>query len=169
MLPSYISYGYVCNIVGMVHWSPQSHRKIMRWKFHGVLFYITCSLCREACSQVFYSLSSKMSYWQNMQSHKAMRFGYKIVVSFWNLTGVSTALPPRCLSNFRKITHPKPISCCFKASWDLAVRILTACGIVDKISLFWFLSIVIHPIVYVRRSLTANEFAFSEAAKFTCI
>ena len=45
-----------------------------------------------------------------------------MIVSLWNLTGISTALVPKCMSNFRASGKNKPLSRGFEASRDLAVR-----------------------------------------------
>ena len=50
-----------------------------------------------------YSLSGKTSYRKISWSLGAARLGVIIIVSPWNLTGISAALLPRCLSNFRAI------------------------------------------------------------------
>ena len=39
-------------------------------------------------------------------SHEAMRFGYRLFKSLWNLTGTQAAALSRCMSNFRMIRHP---------------------------------------------------------------
>ena len=53
--------------------------------------------------QGLYSLSSKTSYRQISWSLEAARLGVIMIVSLWNLTGISAALLPRCLLNFRAI------------------------------------------------------------------
>ena len=50
-----------------------------------------------------YSLSGKTSYRQVSWSLEATRLDVMIIVSPWNLTGISAALLPMCLSNFRAI------------------------------------------------------------------
>ena len=50
-----------------------------------------------------YSLSGKTSYRKISWILEAARFWFKIFQSLWNLAGTSTALLPRCLSNFRAI------------------------------------------------------------------
>ena len=50
-----------------------------------------------------YSLSGKTSYRKISWSLEAVRFGFKLFQSLWNLEGTSAALLPRCLSNFRAI------------------------------------------------------------------
>ena len=60
-------------------------------------------------AQGLYSLSGKTSYCKISWSLEAARFGFKLFQSLWNLAGTSTALLPRCLSNFRAIRplqHP---------------------------------------------------------------
>ena len=54
-------------------------------------------------NQSLYSLSSKTSYHQISWSLEAARLGVIMIVSLWNLTGISAALLPRCLINFRAI------------------------------------------------------------------
>ena len=59
--------------------------------------------------QGLYSLSGETSYRKISWSLEAARFGFKLFQSLWNLAGTSTALLPRCLSNFRAIRplqHP---------------------------------------------------------------
>ena len=51
----------------------------------------------------FYSQSSKTSYRKISWSPEAARLSVIIIVSLWNLTGISAALLPMCLSNFRTI------------------------------------------------------------------
>ena len=63
--------------------------------------------CRK--TQGLYSLSGKTSYHKISWSLEAARFGFKLFQSLWNLAGISAALLPRCLSNFRAIQplqHP---------------------------------------------------------------
>ena len=50
-----------------------------------------------------YSLRSKTPYRQISQSLEAERLDVLIIVSFSNVTGVSAAPLPRCMSNFRAI------------------------------------------------------------------
>ena len=50
-----------------------------------------------------YSLSGKTSYRQISWSLEAARLGVIMIVWLWNLTGISAALLPRCLLNFRAI------------------------------------------------------------------
>ena len=93
-----------------------------------------------------YSLSGKTSYRQISWSLEAARLSVIVIVSHWNLTGISAALLPRCLSNFRaeiwlasrqrccrgacqiseQLKKSKPESRDFETSRDLAVRRLTA-------------------------------------------
>ena len=59
--------------------------------------------------QCLYSLSGRTSYHKISWSLEAARLGFRRFQSFWNLTGTSTALLPRCLSNLREIRslyHP---------------------------------------------------------------
>ena len=51
--------------------------------------------------QGIYSLSGKTSYRQIPWSLEAARLGVIMIVSLWNLTGISAALLPRCLLNFK--------------------------------------------------------------------
>ena len=51
----------------------------------------------------FYSLCGKTSYRQLSWSPEAARLSVIVIVSHWNLTGISAAFLPRCLSNFRAI------------------------------------------------------------------
>ena len=51
--------------------------------------------------QGLYSLSGKTSYRQISRSLEAARLGFIMIVSLWHLTGISAAVLPRCLSNFR--------------------------------------------------------------------
>ena len=57
--------------------------------------------------QGLYSLSDKTSYRQISWSLEAARLGFIMIVSLWNLTGISAALLPRCLLNFRAILKVK--------------------------------------------------------------
>ena len=49
------------------------------------------------------SISDKTSYCKISQSLEATRFVFRIVRSFWNLTGTSAAVLPTWLSNFKAI------------------------------------------------------------------
>ena len=64
-----------------------------------------CSFCSffSKKQQSLYSLSGKTSYRQISWSLEATRLSVIMIVSHWNLTGISAALLPRCLSNFRAI------------------------------------------------------------------
>ena len=53
--------------------------------------------------QGLYSLSGKTPYHQISWSHGAARLDVILIVSHWNLAGISAALLPMCLSNFRAI------------------------------------------------------------------
>ena len=57
----------------------------------------------QTISQSLYSLSGKTSYRKISWSLEAVRFGFELFQSLWNLAGTSAALLPRCLSNFRAI------------------------------------------------------------------
>ena len=50
-----------------------------------------------------YSLSGKTSYRQISWNLEAVRLDVIMILSLWNLTGISAALLPGCLSNFRAI------------------------------------------------------------------
>ena len=52
-----------------------------------------------------YSLSGKMFYHQISWSFEAARLGVMMIISLWNLTGISAVQLPRCLSNFRAIRN----------------------------------------------------------------
>ena len=54
-------------------------------------------------TQRLYSQSGKTSYNQISRSLEAARLGVIAIVSLWNLTGITAALLPNCLSNFRAI------------------------------------------------------------------
>ena len=57
------------------------------------------------------SISEKTSFRKILWSLEAARFVFRIVRSFWNLTGTSAAVLPMCLSNFKAIWQFKvPIS-----------------------------------------------------------
>ena len=51
----------------------------------------------------FYSLSGWTSHHKNSWKLEAERLDVVMIVSLWNLTGISAALLPMCLSNFRAI------------------------------------------------------------------
>ena len=56
-----------------------------------------------------YSLSGKTSYRKMLWSLEAARFVFRLFQSLWNLTTISAAMLPRCLTNFRMIRslyHP---------------------------------------------------------------
>ena len=77
---------------------PQSSRRVLHKDPHP--FRIHCSLCS---SQGLYSLSGKTSYRKISWSLEAARFVFRLFQSLWNLTTISAAMLPRCLSNFRTI------------------------------------------------------------------
>ena len=54
-------------------------------------------------NQSLYSLSGKTSYRKTLWSLEATRVGVIMIVSLWNLAGISVVLLPRSLSNFRTI------------------------------------------------------------------
>ena len=55
------------------------------------------------CQRATYSLSGKTSYRPNPWRLEAARLDVLVIISLWNWTGISAALLPRCLSNFRAI------------------------------------------------------------------
>ena len=55
--------------------------------------------------QGLYSLSGKTSYRQISWSLEVAKLGVIMIVSLWNLTGISAALLPRCLSNSKAIVN----------------------------------------------------------------
>ena len=59
------------------------------------------SLCNIFPCQGLYSLSGKTSYRQISRSLEAARLGVVLIVSLWNFTGISAAVLPRGLSNFK--------------------------------------------------------------------
>ena len=65
------------------------------------------SLCQCSISedrlQSLYSLRGRTSYHQISWNLEAARSNVIMIVSLWNLTGISTALLPECLSNVRAI------------------------------------------------------------------
>ena len=64
---------------------------------------------RKTQLQGLYSLSGKTSYRKISWSLEAARFGFGFFQLLWNLTGISAAALPRCLSNFiapRSLQHP---------------------------------------------------------------
>ena len=52
-----------------------------------------------------YSLSGRTSYRKILWSLETARLGVIMIVSLWNLTSISAALLPRCLSNFTAIAN----------------------------------------------------------------
>ena len=50
-----------------------------------------------------YSLRGKTTYRKIAWSLEAARFMFRLFQSLWNLTSISAAILPRCLSNFRTI------------------------------------------------------------------
>ena len=71
-------------------------------------------------TQGLYSLSGKTAYRQILWSFEATRLDIAMVVSLWNLTGISAAVLSERSEKF------KPESRGFETSRDLAVRRLTA-------------------------------------------
>ena len=83
---------------------------ICSWEIHFEWMHIRQEYCslkdkinHDAKHQDLYSLSCKTSYRQISWSLEAMRLGVIMIVSLWNLTGISAALLPRWLSKFRAI------------------------------------------------------------------
>ena len=76
-------------------------------KMAAILFRPQCDMLSCHYDPVLYSLSVKTSYRQILWSLKATRLGVIMIKSFWNLTGISAALLPRCLSNIRVIEKAK--------------------------------------------------------------
>ena len=71
---------------------------------------------------VFAKRNRKTSYRKISWSLEVARLDVVMFVSLWNMTSISAALLPRCLSNFKAMGKPKPESRSFKTSRDLAVR-----------------------------------------------
>ena len=89
-----VSYGRISNFI------PKVIMDIINnpcWNLRQLL------LVRGDPGQGLYSLSGITSYRKISWSLEAARFGFKHFQSFWNLTGTSAAVLPRCLSNFRAI------------------------------------------------------------------
>ena len=79
----------------------------------------------ETCKLLYlglYSLNGKTSYHQVSWSLEARRFCVIIIVSLWNLTGISAPLLPKCISNFRATKMYKPESRGFETSRDFVIR-----------------------------------------------
>ena len=53
-----------------------------------------------------YSLSGKMSNHEISWNLEASRLGVMMIASFWNLTDISAATLPRCMSDFRAVWRP---------------------------------------------------------------
>ena len=64
------------------------------------MLYQTCSILDCLISLGLYSLSGKTSCRQISWGLEAARFDVKMFISLWNLTGISAALLPRCLTHF---------------------------------------------------------------------
>ena len=69
----------------------------------GLYWWHITWMCQNQGILGLYSLSGKTSYRQISWSLEAARLSVIMIVSHWNLTGISAALLPRCLSNFRAI------------------------------------------------------------------
>ena len=67
--------------------------------FDGI-YFVTTDAFLTGWHQGLYSLSGKMSYRQISWSLETTRLYVIMVVPLWNLTGISAAALPRCLSNF---------------------------------------------------------------------
>ena len=97
----------ICNVL-MWTQIKLSHEDLFYWNPN--LFGFSMSRCGIraistgfAHTQGLYSLSSKTSYRQISWSLEAARLGVIIIATLWNLAGISAALRPRCLSNFKAI------------------------------------------------------------------
>ena len=51
------------------------------------------------------SISDKTSYCKISQSLRAVRFVFRIIRTFWNLTGALAVMLPMCLSNFKVMRY----------------------------------------------------------------
>ena len=71
------------------------------WRNVRYIETVSTSLCGSL--QGLYSLSGKTSYRKISWSLEAARFVFRLFQSRWNLTSISAAMLPRCLSNFRTI------------------------------------------------------------------
>ena len=76
----------------------------------------------DLCNQGCYSLCGKTFYREISRSLEAARLGVIMIVSLWNLPGISQAVLPMCLSNIRAIGKVKTESRGFETSRDLVVR-----------------------------------------------
>ena len=112
------------------NWSWWSYLHCPRWSLSTLLSAVVGILRHWICLRrayhqwglCLYSLSGKMSYRQISWSFEAARLDVIMIVSLWNLTGISAALLPMCLSTFRMIGKVWTQSHRFETSRDLAVR-----------------------------------------------
>ena len=84
--------------MGSIRWYPTLVGRMQ----HGYSLWIRW-LHHLGIAQGLYSLSCKTSYRQISWNLEATRLGVIIITALWNLTGISAALLPRCLSNFKAI------------------------------------------------------------------
>ena len=90
------------------------------WRHHIINKYC---LCQPAVHlQGLYSVSGKTSYRKISWSLEAARLNVMMLLSLWNLTGISVALLARCLPNLRTIGKFKLESRGFESSRNFAVR-----------------------------------------------
>ena len=88
------------------------------WRHHIINKYC---LCQPAVHlQGLYSVSGKTSYRKISWSLEAARLNVTMLLSLWNLTGISVALLARCLPNLRTIGKFKLESRGFESSRDFA-------------------------------------------------
>ena len=71
------------------------------WKMAAILPWPQCVNSPKKHHTGSISISKETSYCKVLQSLKAMRFLFKIVLSVWNLTGTLAALLPRYQSNLK--------------------------------------------------------------------
>ena len=78
---------------------------------------------RASIHQGFCSLSGRAYYRKKSWSIEAARLDVLMIISLWNLTGISAALLPRSLSNFRaeRLEKFKPESRGFETSRDVVL------------------------------------------------
>ena len=74
------------------------------WDVYRAMPHMLAKLIIFGCIQLgLYSLSGKTTYRQISRSLEAARLGVIMIVSLRNLTGISAAMLPMCLSSFRAI------------------------------------------------------------------
>ena len=116
---------------------------------------IKASRLLRTCLLGLYSLSGKTSYRQISWSLEAAILGVIKIVSLWNLTGISAALLPRCLLNFRAIGKVQTriswlrdfTRSCGKTSYRLVNRgpeSIIAVHSAPKLTWNYFLLIILH-------------------------